>query len=114
MKRTERIQTVEQAVPKLEFQAVVRHWPCYKWLLSHRQNQEQIDDRLIRQAEENKQRLGYILEKNIWEHKAGEGGEVCPLQPASEVSCGRQLAGPAKFDRPVLPRQSYQLHYPVP
>ncbi len=79
--RTERFQTVGQAVPKLEFQAVVRHWLWYKWLLSHCQNQEQIDDRPIGLAGEYKQRIGYILVKKNWQHGAvvcGVGGLFLP------------------------------------
>lgn len=52
------VQTAWQAVLKLEFQAVMHHWLQHKWSFRH-QKQEQIDDKPVSLAEENKQRPGY-------------------------------------------------------
>lgn len=122
MKRTERIQTEGQAVPRLEFQMFVRHWLWYKWLLSHCPNRNKLMTGLAGEKQVEAMLhldLGNKIKKEIWKHGVGErvgwsgvGGSVpcCQLVRCHVVVS--PLAQPTcqYFARTVLPRRSYQLH----
>lgn len=90
----------------------MRHWLSYKWVVSHRQNQERTDDRLVRLAEENKWKLGYNLEKNVTTWGWQRGSPHCSKLLTCHVVGGLLAKLSCQFfNRLVLPCQSYQLHF---